>query len=71
MFSTLAFAFKIIKHIIFFCSQESKFLTVKELFYNQGTFPQSRNFYTIKELFHSRGAFPVMEIFHNQGNFPQ
>ena len=78
MFSTLAFAFKIIKHIIFFCSQESKFLTVKELFYNQGIFPQLQKFSTIKELFHSCVNFPqlrnfstVKEFFHSCGNFPE
>ena len=71
MFSTLAFAFKIIKHIIFFCSQESKFLTVKELFYNQGTFTQSRNFSTVEELFQSWKFSTVKECFQNQGNFPQ
>ena len=70
MVSTLAFAFKIIRHIIFFCSkkvsfpQSRNFSTIKELFCNQETcpqsrnFPQSRKFFAIKELFYSRGTFP-------------
>ena len=63
MVSTLVFAFKIIRHIIFFCSkkvsfpQSSNFSTVKEVFYSQETFPQSSNFSTIKELFHNQGTF--------------
>ena len=82
--SRLPFAFKIIQPIIFFCSQESKFFTIKEFFHSQWTFPQSRNFFTCKKPFHSQGAFPnqrifshsrnfslAKELFHSRGNFPQ
>ena len=49
--------------LFFFCSQESKFSTVKEIFFDQqifpgkefflgqGNFPQSRHFSTVKEVF--------------------
>ena len=57
MVSMLAFVFKIIIFKIF-CSQESKFSTVKGIFHNQGNFPQSRKFSTIKGIFHSEGNFP-------------
>ena len=60
----------------FFCSQESKFSTAKEIFLDQGTFPQSKKLSLIKELFPSQGNFPqlrkfstVIEIFHSQINF--
>ena len=49
----------------FFCSQEGKFSTIKELFHSQGTFSRSRNFSNITELFHNPGTFL------SQGNFPQ
>ena len=62
----------------FFCSQEGKFSTIKELFHSQGTFSHSRNFSNIKELFRSQGTFSqsrkfstIKELFHNQGTFPQ
>ena len=59
--STLAFAFKIIRPIIFQQSRKKvfyNFSTITELFHSQGTFPLSRNFSTVKELFHSKGTVP-------------
>ena len=67
MVSKLAFAFKIIRPIIF--------STVKKV-----SFPQSRNFSLVKELFHNQGPFlqsrnfchgAVVDILHGQGNFLQ
>ena len=76
MVSTLVFFFKIFRPIFFFCSQESKFSTAKEILLDQGTFPQSKKLSLIKELFPSQGNFPqlrkfstVIEIFHSQINF--
>ena len=56
MVSTLAFAFKIIRPIIF--------SAVKEVNY-----PQSRNFSTVKEIFFDQGNVP--ESRKSQGIFPQ
>ena len=67
----------------FFCSQENKFSTVKEIFLDQEIFPQSRKFFLIKEFFHSQGnllqkkIYLIKEMFLKQtkfscqGNFPQ
>ena len=49
-----------------------KFSTSKEIFYNQGNFPQSTKISTIKEIFYSQGNFPqisvslIKEVFHKQ-----
>ena len=55
----------------FFCSQGSKFSTVKEIFLDQGIFPQSRTFFIVKEIFHKEWCFPQSrKVSHRQGNFP-
>ena len=76
--STLAFAFKIIRPIIFSAvkkvsfPQSRKFCAVKELFHSQGNFPQ------FKEIFHNQRILPlswkfstIKRFFHSRGNFLQ
>ena len=78
MISTLAFALKVIRPIIFsavknvsFPHSSRKFPLIMEFFHsqeieilhNQGTFP-------VKEFFHSQRIFP-QKILLNQGSFPQ
>ena len=77
MFSKLAFVFKIIRPIIFFCSQESKFSTAMGIFHDQGIFPQSKKtlldqgIFTQSRKFSTNQFYLSKEIFHKQGSFPQ
>ena len=75
MVSTLAFAFKIIRPIIFSAvkkvsfPQQRNFPTVKELFHNQGIFPQSKNISTVKKLFHNqKGSLKakILDLFNTK-----
>ena len=61
----VSICFQCYKAYYFFCSQKSKFSTIKEFFQSQETFPQSRNFSAI------RNFSTVREVFHGCGNFPQ
>ena len=56
----------------FFCIPEIKFSTIKEIFHNQGNFPQSNNFYIVSEIFQKekhvlllQKFVSIKEIFHN------
>ena len=61
----------------FFCSQEGKFSTIKELFHSQGTFlslgnfPQSKNFFIIKEFFHNQITFLQWWTFSQSKSFSE
>ena len=69
MVSTLAFAFKIIRPIIFSAVKKVNFLLsrkfslIKELVHSQGNFPWSKNFSTVIEIFHSQITFPQSSEF--------
>ena len=49
--------------------QSRNFSTVKEIFHNQGNFPQSRKFSTIDEIFHSCKNFPQTKNFTQSKKF--
>ena len=67
--STLAFVFNIIRPIVFSAvkivsfEQSRKFSLIKEFFYSQETFLQTKNFSTVKEIFH-QNFYLIQEIFH-------
>ena len=67
--STLAFIFNIIRPIVFSAvkivsfEQSRKFSLIKEFFYSQETFLQTKNFSTVKEIFH-QNFYLIQEIFH-------
>ena len=69
MVSTLAFAFKIIRPIIFSAVKKVNFLLsrkfslIKELVHSQGNFLWSKNFSTVIEIFHSQITFPQSSEF--------
>ena len=63
--------FKIVRPTYyFFCSQESTFSIAKEIFLDQGIFPQPRKFSLIKEISRKQGSFPQQRKFSTK-NFPQ
>ena len=69
MVSTLTFASKITRPIIFSAvknvsfPQSRNFSTVKEILYSQEIFPQPRKLSTVKKLFYSEGIFPQSKNF--------
>ena len=67
----ISISFQNFRHILFSCSQKSKFSTVKKLFQNQEIFPQSRNISTNQDTFPQSGNFSkIKKVFHSQGTFP-
>ena len=73
MVSMLVFALKIIRPIIFSTVKKVTFLWklfTKEVFHNQGIFPQLRKFSTVMGFFHNQGIFPQSRKFSTIKKFP-